>query len=77
MNKIQDLASNFKVKLRDFRLERKLSQKMFAEILSILHSTYANWEQGRREPSIYEIYKILILFDAEPNALFGWDDVVL
>ena len=72
MNKIQDLASNFKVKLRDFRLERKLSQKMFAEILSIPHSTYANWEQGRREPSIYEIYKILILF-----ALFGWDDVVL
>ncbi|MDE5666633.1 MAG: helix-turn-helix domain-containing protein, partial [Clostridia bacterium] len=34
-------------------------------------STYANWEQGRREPSIIDIYKIISALEVQPNELFG------
>jgi transcriptional regulator with XRE-family HTH domain len=38
--------------------------------LGVAVSTYANWEQGRREPNIYDIYNIIFVLEIQPNELF-------
>ena len=60
----------FVKRLKELREEKKLSQKSIAEKLGIPVSTYANWEQGRREPCIEDIYKILNVLQIEANDLF-------
>lgn len=57
-------------RLKNLRTENKLSQKQLAEKLGVPVSTYANWEQGRRMPSINEIYKLLSAFEIDANELF-------
>lgn len=60
----------FVKRLKELREEKNLSQKSVAEKLGIPVSTYANWEQGRREPCIEDIYKILNVLQIEANDLF-------
>lgn len=60
----------FKEKLKELRQERRFSQRTIAEALDIAVSTYANWEQGRTEPSIYDIYRLIEIYDIEANELF-------
>lgn len=64
------VLKNFSNNLSKLRQERNLLQKDIAEKLDIPVSTYANWEQGRREPSIQDIYKILKAFEIDANELF-------
>ena len=64
----------FSARLKELREERKLSQKTVANKLGCAVSTYANWEQGRTEPSIYDIYNLLWVFDIEANELFPLND---
>ena len=71
MNSISEIFAN---RLKYLRSEKKLSQKQITDKLGIAVSTYANWEQGRREPSIVDIYKIISVLEIQPNELFG-DDV--
>ena len=58
--------------LRELRKLRGYSQGDVAVMLKIPVSTYANWEQGRREPSIIDIYSILKFYDIKPNDLFDF-----
>lgn len=60
----------FVKRLKELREEKNLSQKSIAEKLGIPVSTYANWEQGRREPCIEDIYKILNVLQIEASDLF-------
>ncbi|MDE6398101.1 MAG: helix-turn-helix transcriptional regulator [Clostridiales bacterium] len=61
----------FSTRLKELREERQLSQKDISRKLGCAVSTYANWEQGRTEPSIYDIYNLLWVFDIEANELFN------
>ncbi|MBO5068702.1 MAG: helix-turn-helix transcriptional regulator [Clostridia bacterium] len=63
--------STFKDNLRELRKEKKLSQKEFAKMLGVPSSTYANWEQGRREPNVSDIFNIITTLGIEPNELFN------
>ena len=56
--------------LKSLRTVNKLSQKQVADKLGVPVSTYANWEQGRRMPSINEIYKLIKVFETDANELF-------
>lgn len=56
--------------LKHLRQEKELSQKEVAKIIGVAVSTYANWEQGRTEPCINDIFKILQALEIEPNELF-------
>ncbi|MDE7454029.1 MAG: helix-turn-helix domain-containing protein, partial [Clostridia bacterium] len=56
--------------LKSLRTINKLSQKQVADKLGVPVSTYANWEQGRRMPSINEIYKLIKVFETDANELF-------
>lgn len=52
------------------RRQQKLTQKQVANLLCVSESTYANWEQGRREPNIYFIIKLTEVFNIDYNTLF-------
>lgn len=72
-NRIELFKDIFSERLKDLRQEKQLSQKSVANKLGVAVSTYANWEQGRTEPSIYDIYNLLWVFDIEANDLFNLD----
>ncbi|MCI8487891.1 MAG: helix-turn-helix transcriptional regulator [Clostridia bacterium] len=59
-------------RLKEIRIQRKLTQKEMAKKLTIPQSTYANWEQGRREPPLYYIYNIVLILEIDFNYLFGF-----
>ncbi len=65
-----DNKTKFSNKLKSIRWEKHLSQKSVSEKLGVASSTYSNWEQGRTEPSICDIYKLLEVFDIDANELF-------
>ena len=65
-----DNKLRFCEKLKDLRAEKRLSQKTVSEKLGVAPSTYANWEQGRTEPCINDIYRLLEVFEIEANELF-------
>ena len=68
--KPQNNVELFSKRLTAIRKEKQYSQKQLAEKLGVAVSTYANWEQGRREPSLYDIYNLLAVLDVEANELF-------
>lgn len=57
--------------LKELRKEKQYLQKDVAEKLGVAVSTYANWEQGRTEPSISDIFNLLSVFEIEANELFS------
>lgn len=65
----------FSDRLKELRQEKNYSQKTVAKKLGVAVSTYANWEQGRTEPSIYDIYNLIWVFDIEPNELFSFNEI--
>lgn len=71
MNKVvNEDKEKFCNNLRELRRLNNYAQSDVAFMLKIPISTYANWEQGRRDPSISDIYAIIKLYDIEPNELF-------
>ncbi len=66
----QDRIDIFRNRLRAIREERRYSQMQVAKQLNIAVSTYANWEQGRTQPSINDIYNLISVFDIDANELF-------
>lgn len=64
------VSENFGKRLKEIRSEKQLNQKQVAEMLGVAVSTYANWEQGRREPSVSELHKIICVLDIQANELF-------
>ncbi|MBR2322558.1 MAG: helix-turn-helix transcriptional regulator [Clostridia bacterium] len=71
MNKVvNEGKEKFCNNLRELRRLNNYAQSDVAFMLKIPISTYANWEQGRRDPSISDIYAIIKLYDIEPNELF-------
>ena len=66
----KDYIKIFSARLKEIRNEANLSRIEVAERLGIALSTYGNWEQGRRTPSVGEIYKLLGVFEIDANELF-------
>lgn len=56
--------------LTELRRANGYTQMQIAEKLGLPNSTYANWEQGRTEPSVYDIFRILSVCDASTYDLF-------
>ena len=65
----------FATHLKQLRTEKELSQKEIAKLIGCAVSTYANWEQGRREPSIYDIYRLMQILKVDANELFDIDNI--
>ena len=46
-----------------------LTQKQVADLLGVVESCYANWEQGRTEPNIDTLRKLCVIFDVDISDL--------
>ncbi|MDE6001410.1 MAG: helix-turn-helix domain-containing protein [Clostridia bacterium] len=60
----------FSKNLKDIRTAKGYSQQAVADKLGIAVSTYANWEQGRTQPSISDIIRLIAAFEIDANELF-------
>ena len=56
--------------MRELRKVNNYAQSDVAFMLKTPISTYTNWEQGRRDPSVSDIYAIIRLYDIQSNELF-------
>lgn len=59
-------------RIRVARLESSLSQKALASKAGIQYSTYSNYENGNRDPSVEELQKIALALNINLGDLIGW-----
>ena len=64
----------FSEKLKELRLERRLTLKELSSLLDMPLTTYANYEQGKREPSIATLKLICDFYDVSADYLIGRTD---
>ena len=62
--------NSFAEKLKQIRKEKGITQCDMAMLCSVPASTYANWEQGRSEPCLFDILKLILIFNIDANELF-------
>ena len=61
----------FRVKLKELRESKGLSQQKFANMMNISQGTVGNWESGIREPNFETISKIANFFDVSVDYILG------
>ena len=59
--------------LKSARKSCNLTQKQVAAKLNVVESCYANWEQGRTEPSIEMLRKLSVVLGVDVNDLINGD----
>lgn len=64
----------FSERLRKLRKESNLSQKELGIVLGYSQTAVANWEQGKREPSLDCLKKISKFFNCTIDYLLGLTD---
>ena len=57
--------------LKDARKLCNLTQRQVADILGVVESCYANWEQGRTEPNIEMLRKLGAIFNIQIDDLIN------
>lgn len=63
-----------KLKLKEFREARHLSQKELAELIGMSYRSIQQWERGDTFPNAYALCDLCTVLGAEPNELLGWYD---
>jgi transcriptional regulator with XRE-family HTH domain len=63
--------NKFCERLKELRLEKKLTQKELAKIIQTNNSSICDWECGRAEPNIEMIIKLCNYFDISSDYLLG------
>lgn len=66
---VMDLKYEIGTRIRKYREERNLSQKQFAQLMSISNSRVSNWEQGINRPDADTLADICRVLDVSPSAL--------
>lgn len=61
-------------RLKELRVERKMSQRQVAEYLGISTRAYSHYEIGDREPSVSLLIKLCDLYDVTADYLIGRTD---
>ena len=65
------MDKHFCENLRFARRSLDLTQKEIAKSLGVVESCYANWEQGRTEPSISMLRKLSEILDTSIDTLIN------
>lgn len=63
------------LRLKYLREKFSLSQEAIASQLKVGQSTYANWEAGRRTPSIEKIAQLADIYETSVDLLLGRTDI--
>lgn len=61
----------FAVRLKELRLERKLTQSDLSKILDVDRTTVMKWESGERETNFTMLVEIADFFDVSLDFLLG------
>ena len=61
----------FGKKLKELRLEKKLSQRKFGELFGVCNQTVSFWETGSREPDLDTLKAIAVYFEVSTDYLLG------
>ena len=64
----------FSERLKELRLEAKMTQQQLAELLQIKQPSYARYETGKHEPSLQTVADIARIFDVSCDYLPGLTD---
>ena len=64
----------FKERLKELRIERKLSQAELAKELNVTQRSISSWETGFREPDFSMLERIAVFFDVTTDYLLGLVD---
>lgn len=62
-------------KIKEYRLEFKLSQKEIADILVITQSQYSKLERGESIINATQLITLSNLFNCTPNDLLGFKEI--
>lgn len=65
----------FRLRIKELREEKGLSQKKLADSLGLSAGTVGNWESGIREPNFDTATKVADFFDVTVDYLLGNSDV--
>lgn len=63
-------SERFGKQLKDYRYDKRMTQREVAEKLNVATATYANWEQGRTQPSLDDLHKLIFVLDIDTRELF-------
>ena len=66
--------SKFSERLKELRIDRKLTQKQLAHILQTNNSSVCDWECGRTEPNIDMIVKLCTFLETSADYLLGLEE---
>ena len=61
----------FAIRLKELRNEKQLTLKQLSQALNMPLTTYANYEQGKREPSLSTLRTLCEFFDVSADYLIG------
>lgn len=61
----------FGSKLKELRLQRKLTQSELGKILCVSHDTISIWEKNKAQPDLDNLRKIAIIFDVTTDYLLS------
>lgn len=63
------------VKLRELRIEQRVSQRRLGEILGFSNQAVSTWECGLREPDCDSLIKIAKYFNVSVDYLLGLSEI--
>ena len=64
----------FRIRLKELREQKGLSQDAFSKDIGVSQSTVGNWESGTRQPKMDVLEKIARYFDVSTDYLLGRSD---
>jgi len=64
----------FGTKIKELRLERKISQNVLAKILQVDQTTISTWEKEIRQPDFDMLKKLCVLFEISADYLIGLEN---
>ena len=64
----------FKIRLKELRKERGVSQVEIAKMLNMSKMAVSHWEKGNSEPSIEQLKVLAQFFDVSIDYLVGFTD---
>jgi transcriptional regulator with XRE-family HTH domain len=69
-------AKIFAKKLKESRLDRKISQRELAKRTGLLASNICHFEQGNRLPNLRNLYKLCVALNISANYLLNIKDFI-
>ena len=66
--------NNFKVNLKNLRMEREIGQVELAKNLNVSKGIISLWENGLREPSMTSLIALAKFFEVSIDFLVGLED---